>query len=192
MKFDPSLYNDDFFKWHYDNVHEDCVKVGRELVKELKIKSLIDFGCGIGSYLEGAYGKCDILGTELSKSAKKYTSKKIIKHIHYGGDPARQIVISFPYQISLCIEVAEHIEPEGSEMLVFNITNFTKKYCIFTAAPPGQEGTGHINCQPYLYWIKLFKKYGFKKSDIKLKSFDHAPDYVRKNLMVFKNENSNN
>ncbi len=186
---DKSLYNDDFFKWHYDNVHDQCVKVGSELVKELKVGYLLDFGCGIGSYLRGAFEYCIVMGFELSRVAEKYTPLIVISCITYEYDITKKMNNIFPCDVSLCIEVAEHIDPEGSEMLIKNITNLTEKYCIFTAAPPGQEGTGHINCQPREYWIELFKKYGFELTDMELKSFEHAPDYVRKNLMIFKNEN---
>ncbi len=216
--FDKSLYDDAFFKWHYDNVHNQCVRVGRELVKELKITSLIDFGCGIGSYLYGAEKHCIVFGLELSKIAEKYTPKDFTNNIAYEYDITEEIDDIERCQVSLCIEVAEHIDPEKSEMLIQNITNLTEEYCIFTAAPPGQEGTGHINCQPYEYWIELFKKYGFVQQNIlqtifstegdimgsvsfspqwdnmtphlekPFSAFNYAPDYVRKNLMIFKNE----
>ena len=195
MKFDPKLYDDEFFKWHYDNVHFESIEIGESLVKETGITSLIDFGCGIGSYLYGAYMDCDIRGLELSENAKKYTPKKIQHTITYGVDLSKELklerTVLRPFDASLCIEVAEHIEPSGSEMLIKNITKLTENFCIFTAAPPGQEGTGHINCQEKEYWIGLFKKYKFTLSDMELDSFHHAPDYVRKNLMIFKNESNN-
>lgn len=189
MTFDPSIYNDDFFKWHYDNVHKQCVEVGREFAEKQKIHSLIDFGCGIGSYLYGANLHCDIRGLELSENAKGHTPKEITNRITYGVDLAKEINIKStklaPFQASLCIEVAEHIDPEGSDTLIKNITSLTGEMCVFTAAPPGQEGSGHINCQEQWFWINLFRKYGFLESKRTLESFKKAPDYVQKNLMIF-------
>jgi len=43
--------------------------------------------------------------------------------------------------------VAEHIPKEFSESLVKNLIKLSKGFILFTAAKPGQGGTGHINCQ---------------------------------------------
>lgn len=175
------LYNDEFFKWHYDNVHTTCVNTSRKFAKDHKFKSIIDYGCGIASYLEGCYLKgVKIKGYEISKAAKKYTSEYIQPFIEYKDflkiQPKR-------YDVCLCIEVAEHIDPKNSEKLVKLLT-LTSDFIVFSAATPNQEGTGHINCREKEYWIDLFEKRGFKEAQID--SFEDAPDYVVKNLMIWK------
>ena len=176
------LYNDDFFKWHFKYVHEQSIKVGIEFVLSHKFKSIVDYGCGIGSYLQGAYEYgAKIKGYEISEDARIYTSKEIQPFIEYKDfltiDPQR-------YDVCICIEVAEHIDPNRSRRLV-DILCRSSDYIIFSAAPPGQEGTGHINCQPREFWIKLFKEKDFKLTATKLKSWESEPDYVLKNLMVY-------
>ena len=91
------------------------------------------------------------------------------------------------YEVCMCIEVAEHIDPYNSKQLV-KILTMTSDFIVFSAAPPGQAGTGHINCQEPEYWIDLFEKRGFKqyrKRNV-LESWIEAPDYVLKNLMIYK------
>jgi hypothetical protein len=34
---------------------------------------------------------------------------------------------------------------------------------VFTAAPPGQGGTGHLNEQPAEYWISRFARRGMRR-----------------------------
>lgn len=64
------------------------------------------------------------------------------------------------YDMIICWELAEHLEPEYSEHLVKTLVEHRNGFIIFTAAVPGQGGDGHINCQPHEYWRALFKKFG--------------------------------
>lgn len=55
----------------------------------------------------------------------------------------------------ICLETAEHIREADA-------TAFVERLCrlapvvYFSAAPPGQIGEGHINCQPKSYWQERF------------------------------------
>jgi hypothetical protein len=60
----------------------------------------------------------------------------------------------------LCLEVLEHIEDKYWKDVLLNITKLSDKI-IFSAAHPGQGGTGHINCRPKLDWIKRFHQLGW-------------------------------
>jgi SAM-dependent methyltransferase len=59
------------------------------------------------------------------------------------------------YDICLCLEVAEHINPELADLFVQKLVQ-TAPTIIFSAALPGQGGHGHINCQPKEYWVHKF------------------------------------
>ena len=82
------------------------------------------------------------------------------KYISF-GDVTKTIPLEQKYDCAISIEVAEHIPTQFSEKLVENLTNATDNVIIFTAAKPGQGGTGHINCQPKKFWLDLFAKKGF-------------------------------
>jgi hypothetical protein len=64
----------------------------------------------------------------------------------------------FGVDVALSFEVAEHIDPEYASMLVANLTRRLPTRVIMTAAPPGQGGIAHVNCQPKQYWIDLLKE----------------------------------
>lgn len=152
-------------------------------------KSVLDFGCGIGSYLLGALNKgCDVIGIEISEKAKAYTHVNIRPYIHY-CDLMELIIMEYRDCIN-CFEVAEHIEPNKSDALIEKICTFSNGRILFSAAPPGQGGCGHINEQPKEYWLELFAKYGRKPLE---STTEHiaanwkrlgAPDYIVKNLIV--------
>jgi hypothetical protein len=66
--------------------------------------------------------------------------------------------------LAYCIEVAEHLSPELGKRLVEYLCNISD-LVVFTAAPPGQAGTGHIHLQPKSYWIEVFNACGFAYDD---------------------------
>ena len=48
------------------------------------------------------------------------------------------------YDLVLSLEVAEHMPPEHIDKLAESLAAATSKYLVFTAARPGQGGTGHV------------------------------------------------
>jgi hypothetical protein len=65
------------------------------------------------------------------------------------------------FDLAMSIEVAEHILEDKSDIFVKNLVDAADKYIIFTAAGPGQKGTGHINGQPIEFWLSKFEHYEF-------------------------------
>lgn len=66
------------------------------------------------------------------------------------------------YDIALCTEVAEHLEPPFAGILVHNLTCESDMIWWSSAvAGHGQAHLHHPNEQPYQYWINLFDFYGF-------------------------------
>lgn len=62
----------------------------------------------------------------------------------------------------LCLEVAEHLPQASADDLVFLIDQVLSDngILLFSAATPGQGGSGHLNEQPYDYWIDKLKVFG--------------------------------
>lgn len=190
-KFDLSLYNDEFFEWHLKHVHESSVRCMEWYCEQYDPKFVLDIGCGIGSYLLGALNKgATIRGIEISTAAREHTDCNVLPFINY-ADVLQGNVMVVNWECVLCFEVAEHIESQYSGELIERICKLSNgNRILFSAAPPGQDGTGHINCQPKEYWIELFAKYGRKPLE---STTEHiaanwkrlgAPDYIVKNLIV--------
>lgn len=98
--------------------------------------------------------------------------------------------------IVYCIEVAEHIHETAHatfcDTLCNNLAEGMNKFLIFSAARPGQDGTGHVACRPAKYWAEEFVRRGLTENDIMtsrlglLWSKIYSPlDYFSDNLMVF-------
>ena len=190
MKFNIDLYNDAFFEWHSKYVHDDCVRAGWMLAKRLDINSVVDYGCGIGSFLQGVHKfnpGIKIQGYEISTYADKYIHPDMTEFIQTGTDIFNNK--SDVSDLSICLEVAEHIEPKNSKRLVEILCNNTDKYIVFSAAPKEQGGTGHINCHNKNYWVRLFNAnvwiYDTMVTEMVLKTWHFLPDYYLNNIMVF-------
>jgi len=56
--------------------------------------------------------------------------------------------------------VFEHIEPEYADALLDNLCLLSRRHLI-SAAPPGQKGHFHVNCQPMSYWEEKYARRGY-------------------------------
>src|SRR5262249_15379258 len=68
------------------------------------------------------------------------------------------------FDLVLCLEVAEHLPAQSASVLVGSLCRHGA-VILFSAAPPGQGGTGHVNEQPYEYWRALFAAHGYRMYD---------------------------
>lgn len=191
-----SKYSQDFHKRHItSSVFDYQEEFGKRLCETFSITSVIDFGCGVAKSLYGAYkmGVRPIKGLEISlQNAMPYINKEITNYIFDEDASLPSFNTSTKYDCAWSFEVAEHLNPDSSEQFVKNMTSVSERLIIFTAAPPGQKGIGHINCKPKEYWIRLFKQNKFKvnNDDIK-KTLDaindlNVPDYIINNMLVFR------
>lgn len=166
------LYSKDIFNAYPPSFYKCAMKakewqisMGECIGRLFNIKSVVDFGCGIGCYLEGfRKSGASVRGFEVScDSAKEYISKDVIDFISKGD--AMSNIDCGSYDMSMSIEVAEHILPDKSSILIDNLVKSSNEYILFTAAPPGQGGVCHINEKPMSFWIDLFLERGFNLSE---------------------------
>jgi hypothetical protein len=90
----------------------------------------------------------------------------------------------------MCLEVAEHLPFWQADKLL-KILIGTSDTVVFSAAPPGQGGTLHLNEQPPEYWIRKFStlKYAYNKElsaaiREELQGIN-IPSWYKNNLLVF-------
>jgi len=108
-------------------------------------------------------------------------------------DLAQPVVVT-PAECDLAysFEVAEHLPPELGDRLVAFLAA-SAHAVVFTAAPPGQGGTGHINEQERPYWVERFRNHGMvERQDLRDRvavGFRDARSYwLAANVMVFTRE----
>ena len=98
--------------------------------------------------------------------------------------------------IITCIEVAEHIHksahPTLADTLCKNLALGDNKFLVFSAARPGQGGTGHIACRTNDYWAEEFILRGLTANDqvtmnlaLLMAKIKSPLNYFADNLMVF-------
>lgn len=152
--------------------------------------SIIDVGCAIGEYVAG-FNKRGITaeGIEGSKSAIDFFESPDI----YVLDLRKPLPLKTRYSLCMSLEVAEHIEPEYADQYIKNLISLSDKILI-TAAPPGQGGHYHVNCQDHNYWTLKFLEYGYirkHKKESVFKSLLYKASYRKEivcyinNVMIF-------
>jgi glycosyltransferase involved in cell wall biosynthesis len=188
---DIHCYDDNFFvqqiKWQKDyKIISDWIA--------LNIKGEIygDLGCGNGYIIENLLknNSKKVWGVDGSEKFFDHVDRKLLKHVKVVDlTKIQRLPLA---DVALCMEVAEHIPFEYSDILLSNIISTSADIIIFTAATPNQKGTNHINLQPHDYWIKKFQKKGYNMNQFLSKKFKkdlrgklkYTPWYL-KNFMVF-------
>lgn len=131
-----------------------------EIMEMKKGQTVVDIGCAIGDLVQGFLDLgMDSYGIEGSIAAKPYLTVEpnriYFEDIREDLDFIEKTNIPIPCDVVTCFEVAEHLEEEHSLQFVFNLCSMSDQI-VMSAAPPGQGGHGHVNCQPYEYWERLF------------------------------------
>lgn len=113
---------------------------------ELKTTRILDVGCGPGIYVD-ALRRAGFTVDGVDPDPACPYDKLSVFH--------PQFDMYTGYDICLCLEVAEHIDPELADTFVDRLVRVAP-LVIFSAAQPGQGGHGHINCQRKEYWAHKF------------------------------------
>lgn len=127
-----------------------------------KAQTYIDVGAGAGAFAAqvGRIGKTAV-ACEYSPHGRKYAAKAGVDIHAFDLTQSEPTDIPGRFDVAYCFEIAEHLPPEiGMALVRFLISK--GRTIVFTAAQPGQEGTGHINEQPREYWIERFEGAGAK------------------------------
>lgn len=154
-------------------------------------KSLLDLGCGVGGYLEGALsaGICHLVGVEYNYTAAEPFISEAIRPYIVQGDVTKPLDYG-KFDLVMSIEVAEHINPDGTDEYVANMITAAKGPIILSAAPPGQTGNNHINCQPKAFWDEKFLEHAYYPHRMAHDIAERwgslgAPSFVQRNLTVY-------
>lgn len=150
--------------------------------------SVIDFGCGTGSWLRAFreiggiedlhgmdFGQVD--GTQLEIKPEQFQQIDLTQPLNIGRR----------FDLAITLEVAEHLPPEASAQFVENITRHAD-VVLFSAAIPGQQGDNHINCHYPSYWAKHFATHNFLCFDPIRPQVWHNSDiepWYRQNALMF-------
>jgi Methyltransferase domain len=126
--------------------------------------SMVDFGCGIGTWLKIGH-KLGVRTLEGYEGAWVNKEQLLLPDIRLFDANVAEPIQTERFDLALCIEVAEHIPAEGDKTLIGNLCR-ASDVVLFSAAVPHQGGVGHVNEQWQSYWVRLFEAEGYDVFDV--------------------------
>lgn len=154
---------------HEEHMHnlESPKQIVPEIIKLLEPKSVVDVGCGIGTFLhvfkEHQVG--EVLGLDGSWVDKELLNKHISEKQFKECNLEEEITLNKKYDLAISLEVAEHLSEKSAKTFVKNLVNASDKV-LFSAAIPLQGGQNHINEQWLSYWEALFAEHNYILHDV--------------------------
>jgi hypothetical protein len=160
-------YDGGFFDFNGQDSRPLARFLAPQLIELLHVRSAVDFGCGAGVWVEALHDcGLDVLGVEGSENAAaRLRCPAELVQFH---DLRLPLNLGRTADLTISIEVAEHIEDEFAEVYVDNLVSVAPRVIFMTAAPPGQGGVHHVNLQPKEYWTKkifargYFRHFGYE------------------------------
>lgn len=158
-------YDGHFFNAMRTGSDRSAAIVVPRVLEYLHPLSVVDIGCGEGVWLAQflASGITDIMGLDGSYVRTERLAIPVDRFV------ARNLLsdwqLSRRFDLAVCLEVAEHLDPAFAEELVRRLVRLAP-FCLFSAAIPYQGGTHHVNEQWQDYWAEKFVHNGFKVFDV--------------------------
>lgn len=132
--------------------------IAERLVRELRPRTVLDAGCAMGFLVEGLRRRgVEAYGVDLSDYA--------IGHVHPSVAPFCTLgsvtePLSRDYDLIVCIEVLEHLEPAEADLAIRNFCAHSP-VILFSSTPNDYKEATHRNVQPPEYWAGKFAQCGF-------------------------------
>ncbi len=177
---------------HNENIHN--LKAPRLIVPHLinlfNPKSVIDVGCGIGTFLYvfQENGIENVLGVDGGwvDSSKLHISERFFLE----RDLEKKLNLNKRFDLALSLEVAEHLKQNVADVFVESLVSLSN-IIIFAAAIPKQGGQNHINEQYPKYWQEKFLKHNFHFYDIFRECYwqnKNVPWWYKQNMFLIGHE----
>lgn len=154
---------------HEEHLHnlESPNEIVPEIIKLLEPKSVIDIGCGVGTFLKvfKNYNITDVLGIDGPWVNKDLLYKYITEDEFMECNLEDEIILDKKYDLAISLEVAEHLSEKAAKQFVKTLID-AGNVVLFSAAIPLQGGQNHINEQWLSYWEALFLEYDYFLHDV--------------------------
>ncbi len=161
-------YDREFFEGYQQTAIYQGVRSSAEVVVPLVVqllhpRSVVDVGCGTGTWLkvfeeQGVSDFCGLDGDYVGEALEIPTDHFVPADLRTG------VTLDRRFDLALSLEVAEHLPEDSAADFVRSLTRLAP-VVLFSAAIPHQGGIGHVNEQWPDYWQQLFRKCSFVAVD---------------------------
>ena len=172
-------------------------KTLEKLIREVKPRSITEIGCSTGPLLELInyhHPEIELFGIE-GFDFYKELSAEVIRDKILIADLRRPLIGIEPSEMTICLEVAEHIDPEMLDVFLKNIHSSTSKWLLMSWSstyPRSDAPPQHISPVTLRQYRKIMKSFGFEESkaltnlfhEESLK-FEHFQSWWRKSGIVW-------
>jgi SAM-dependent methyltransferase len=148
--------------------------------------SVLDVGCGVGgwvaTWLDSGVDAIGVDGDYVPRDQLRVPADRFIDH-----DLAAPLDLGRRFDLVTCLEVAEHLPAEAAETLINSLCRHAD-VVVFSAAAPGQGGTGHVNERWLSFWAELFATHDYQPYDLlrsRLWWDERCEWWYRQNVIVF-------
>jgi hypothetical protein len=163
------------------------------LVLELlgDVRSVVDFGCGSGTWL-AEFATCGVprtTGLDFGDGTRELLF--IPRERFRIADLSRPVRDVSRHDLAMSVEVAEHL-PEASARGFVESLTAASGLVLFSAAIPMQGGHSHVNERWPGYWISLFRERGYRCHDVlrpMIWNDKRVEWWYRQNLLLFVSDN---
>jgi SAM-dependent methyltransferase len=160
-----AVYDDAFYTWQTVGSLASARRVAPLLMDTLSPRAVLDVGCGRGTWLAAfaELGVTDVTGIDgdyVDRSALLIPADRFV-----ASDLQRPPALGRVFDLALCLEVADHLPAQAGPELIRYLVSVAPAV-LFSAAIPGQGGTGHVNEQWQEHWRALFAAAGCAAVDI--------------------------
>jgi len=168
-----TIYDDNFYFEQRDGSYESAKIILEYLFSIISPKSIIDVGCGVGTWLKvvmdlGINDVTGIDGLYVNKNLLLIPESKFIPM-----DLTSPTPLGRTFDLVISVEVAEHLPKKNAENFIQHLTSLAP-IVLFSAAIPKQGGTNHLNEQWQDYWADIFTQNKFLPIDcIRSKVWDN-------------------
>jgi SAM-dependent methyltransferase len=184
LEYQP--YGADFFAHLEWSAESSAPRVMPVIVELLAPRSIVDVGCGLGTWLAAGaeLGIDDYLGVDVHapEPELQIPVERFARH-----DLSSPLRLDRRFDLVIALEVAEHLAPEAAEMFVDSLVGLGPAV-LFSAAVPHQSGEEHLNERWPQYWVERFAARGLVAVDAirpRIWDDDAVSWWYRQNTLLF-------
>ena len=180
-------YTTSFYHQHLSGSANSERMMLQKLFQHFKPASVLDVGCGHGSWLQAVSesGITDFLG--LDGHYVDQDALLIEKSKFQAMDLREPLELGRRFDLVISVEVAEHLPMQRAESFVRDLSR-ASDVILFSAAIPYQGGEDHVNEQWPEYWGILFRRAGYRCFDMFRATFwrdSHVESWYAQNAFLF-------